>query len=777
MKAIKLRITGIVQGVGFRPFIKRAAIKADVKGYVKNLGGGEVEIHIEGSEESINQFMKLLIHEKPPPVRIDSITALDTEPTGFKEFRIARSDQKRLLLSEIPQDLGMCDKCLEEVLDPSSRWYGYAFNSCAWCGPRYSMIYSLPYDREKTSMNEFPLCDECRREYEDLWNERRYHAQGISCPRCGPRLKLLDNDLREIKVNDPIRAAAELIESGKIVAIKGVGGFHIACLASSDEVVLELRRRKRRPRKPFALMALNIEIAKKLVEVSSDAEKLLLSQVKPIVILPRRTGSPASRLIAPELRTLGVMLPYTPLHYLLLSRTNDRFLVMTSGNLYGDPMISDDSKLSELSKVADYILTHNRKIVRRIDDSVIRLTYGGAVILRSGRGISPRTIKLPFKLGYGVAAFGAELQTAGAIGVEDRIILAPFSGDTDNPLVLREHESSIKFLMKSYGLQESKPIIAVDMHPSYSSRKAAEKLAARKSLELRLIQHHFAHIASAMAEWGHDPEEAALGIAIDGVGYGVDGSIWGGEIIAWNGESFLRLGHLEYHVMPGGDLATRYPLRMLSSILSKFMSYEEVRGLFEERGFLSKMRHGARELEACLKVSKEGKPLTSSTGRFLDSVSALLGLCFERTYEGEPAIILEESSFNGIPLKVDIDLVKEDGGEKIILTSKLMELIVERLDGERCMNLAYSAQYLLGKALGEAAASIAKSLEVKSLYVSGGAAVNQIILQGIADGSGLELRVNRRIPANDGGIAVGQVYIAGLCDSSKASRRPRSWES
>ena len=767
MKAYKIYVVGMVQGVGFRPFIKRIAELTKVRGYVKNLGGGEVEIHVESKDEdSIDEFVKMLRERKPPPARIKNVEIIEVKPLNFKNFMILKSDRERLYASEIPQDLAVCPECIREVLDPQSRWYRYPFNSCAWCGPRYSMMYNPPYDRENTSMRDFPLCDECKKEYEDLWNERRYHAQGISCSRCGPRLILLDGKLKKIEVDDPLRAAADLIESGKIVAVKGIGGFHIACLASSDEVVLELRRRKRRPRKPFALMALDLEIAKKLVEIEDEAvKKLMTSYIKPIIILPRRNDSLVSKFVAPGLKTLGIMLPYTPLHYLLLMETRDKFLIMTSGNAFEDPMISDDSQIHRLVGIVDYVLTHNRKIVNRVDDSVIRPTYGGFMILRCGRGIAPKFLNLPFKLNDKVVAYGAELQTAGAIGFDDKVVLAPFSGDTDNPLVLRDHESSIRYLMKSYGLDEDDLRIVADLHPRYSSRRAAERLAEQNGFRLQLIQHHFSHMASVMAERGHDPEKPAVGVIMDGVGYGLDGAIWGGEIIAWDEGEFRRLGRLEYHVMPGGDLATRYPLRMLASIMLKILDEDEVIRFFRKMRFLEKMRYGSRELEACLRIVKERKgPKTSSTGRFLDSISALLGICFERTYEGEPAISLEENSVETDGIAAVDNFLVEDKKNIKILTSEILRILLDELDTSPRGKLAYTAQYLLGKAFGEAASNIAERFEVKEIYVSGGAAVNRIILRGLADGSGLRILVNREIPANDGGIAVGQVYAVGLME-------------
>jgi len=767
MRALRIYVTGMVQGVGFRPFVRRIAKIADVKGYVRNLGGGEVEIVIESEDDRVSEFLRLLRSKHPPPAKLEVVRIEELEPAGFQDFMILDSGSERVMASEIPQDIAACDHCLEEVVNPASRWYRYPFNSCAWCGPRYSMIYRPPYDRENTAMRDFPLCGECLSEYNDLWNERRYHAQGISCPRCGPKLFLLDRNLERVEVDDPLSEAARLIDEGMIVAVKGIGGYHIACLASDDDVVSELRKRKRRPRRPFAIMALNLEVASKLVEIPDDLIELLSGFIRPIIILPRREGCPVSDYVAPSLRSLGIMLAYTPLHYLLLMETRDKFLVMTSGNVHGDPMISDDSRLRELTSIVDYILTHNRRIVHRVDDSVVRPTHGGLVILRYGRGYAPRILKLRHNLRRPVIAFGGDLETNGAVGFDDKIILAPYSGDMDNPKVLEEHISNLEFLAECYGLKERKPIIAADLHPAYHSRKAAEKYASGNGLELRLVQHHLAHFASVMAEMGHDPEEPAVGIMIDGAGYGLDGAIWGGEILTWADGAFKRAGFLDYSLMPGGDLAAIRPVRMLASILSKFMDLDEVELFIRKRGLLRGLKHGAKELNAVLSQIRQRRgPMTSSTGRFLDSVSALLNLCFERTYEGEPAIMLEEASHGGEPIIESLDnFISDRGGALIIMTGEIMRALVENLDNNSRHDLAYTAQYVLGECLGLAAAEKARELGVKTICISGGAAVNRIILSAIERASGLRIRANEAIPPGDGGTAVGQVYAAGYLEA------------
>ncbi len=767
LKALRIILSGRVQGVGFRPFIHRIAVESGVSGYVRNMGGGEVEIWAEGGSEELERFLKLLRLESPPPARIDSVRMVEERPNGFEGFRIMSSGREVILDSTIPQDLAVCRWCLEEVAHGDERRRGYPFNSCAWCGPRYSMMYRQPYDRENTSMNRFPLCDECLREYRDIGDKRRYHAQGISCSRCGPRLRLLDSSLREIRVSDPIEYVAGLIDGGGIVAVKGIGGYHIACLATDDDVVLELRRRKRRPRKPLALMALDIDTVERIAEIPQGLRELLEGEVRPIVLLRRRIGSPVSQHIAPGLKTLGIMLPYTPLHYLRLSRVRDRFLVMTSGNLHGDPMVRSEHQLKTLSGIVDAFLTHDREIVNRVDDPVFRPTLGGVACLRCGRGVAPLTLKPPIRFREVYAAFGSELQTAPAIGFRDKVVLAPYQGDADNPRVLREHLEALDTLLRFYGLEAGR--VVADLHPLYATRQRAERLAKASGVPLILVQHHIAHMASAMLEHGHRPEEPAVGVIMDGVGYGLDGAVWGGEIITWDSEGFTRVGRLEYHVAPGGDLAARYPARMLASILTRFMDEDEITRLMLERGVVKGLPRGLRELESVLIQVRSGRPLTSSTGRLLDSVSALLGICLERTYEGEPAIMLEEHSMDGRALSRPPDLITRQDGETVILTSRIVEYLLDRLGRESIRDLGYSAQYFLGYALGEAAAEFMRSLGSRTLYVSGGAAVNQIILRGIMDGAGVEPRLNRLVPANDGGIAVGQVYAAALMEGQQPS--------
>ena len=769
IKALLIRIIGLVQGVGFRPFIYRIATANNLTGYVRNLGGAEVEIYIEGREENLKNFLRDLYDKKPPPSKIQEIFIEEVTPKGFKEFKILKSSKTKSRLSMIPPDFGICEYCLKEVLDPNSRWYRYPFNSCAWCGPRFTMIYNVPYDRENTAMRDFPLCTECRAEYEDPNNLRRFHAQGISCPKCGPRVFLLNKSKKIIcKDYDAITRTAELIDEGYIIAVKGIGGFHIACLATDDDIVLELRKRKNRPFKPFALMALNLEIASKLIEVDSLIRELLTSIEKPIVVAKKRENATVSEYVAPRLDSLGVMLPYTALHYLLLMNTKDKFLIMTSGNPKGRPICIDEQEaFVKLANIVDYFLIHNRKIVNRADDSVIRITQGRPIFLRRSRGYVPLWLITPFTLKKSVIAVGALLANTGAIGIEKYVIPTQYIGDVDNYENLKYLETALTYLIRNYKIDIRKSVMVADLHPLYSSRKLAEKWAEKYGIEVKYVQHHHAHIASVMLDYKIPINEEVIGIAIDGIGYGLDGRIWGGEVLLTKYDSFKRVGHLMYQPLPGGDLAVRYPIRSLIGLLSLKMSYEEVIKTCYKLGLVDKLKYKDRELEVIvLQLEKKSYPLASSTGRFLDAISALLGICYERTYEGEPAISLEAFSKNGKEIDLDYTkYIKYENDKYIVDTPELLIDLINMLDKYDKRDIAITAQITLGRLLGEIALRVKR--KHRYLIVSGGAAVNNYIIKGIQDVlyDKLKVLLPRQIPANDGGISTGQIAVTAVRDN------------
>lgn len=762
LEAVKIYISGIVQGVGFRPFIYRLAINQGLKGYVRNLGGSEVEVHVEGPKEKIEAFLNAIQKEKPPPARIEGIKIKESSFIGYKEFKIQKSGRKAQFYSMIPPDFGICEHCIAEILDPNSRYYRYPFNSCAWCGPRFSVIEKLPYDRENTSMRDFPLCEYCKAEYNDPRNIRRFHIQGISCPICGPKIWLETIDGEKLDTRDPLKEAAKLIDEGYILAIKGLGGFHIASLATDDNVVLELRRRKKRRNKPFALMALDIETVSRLVELSPEAINLLESPEKPIVLLDKKEDSPVSQFVAPGLDKLGVMLPYTGIHYILLMETRDRFLIMTSGNRKGKPMCTDiKCAKARLSDIVDFFVLHNRRIINRVDDSVLRFTDNQVTFLRRSRGYAPSWIYLPFRLRKPVIAFGAELQNAGAIGFDNKVVLTQYIGDTDEIENLDYLNKALKFFIDVYDIDLNNVILVSDKHPEYSSRILAERWRAEYGSELLIAQHHVAHIASVMAEKKLSNDSEVVGIAIDGLGYGDDGNIWGGEIFVMSYNSYERVGHLEYHEMAGGDLSVIYPLRILISILAKKMSFKSL------IHFINKHKIGDKRTrkypEIVLRQLEKAKK-TSSLGRVLDAISCLLGICCERTYEGEPAIKLESAARNGKLINELLEIpIKRINGREVIITSELIMRLIDNINKKK-RDLAYTAQIALGLALGKVARDHAERKGLRYIIVSGGAAVNNYIIKGIKkaiEGSGLKLLLPNKIPAGDGGLALGQVAIAG----------------
>jgi len=756
---------------GFRPFIYRIAKRSGIRGYVQNRGGAEIVIHIEGSRKEIEEFFRLFWREKPETFIIDRVIVQKVNPEGFRDFEIVKSSREFIRRSAIPPDFSVCEECLREVLDPNDvRRYRYVFNSCVICGPRFSMMYDTPWDRENTAMRAFPLCEQCLREYTDPNNVRRFHAQGISCKLCGPKIWLVDKHGNKIDVDDPVRETARLIDEGYIVAIKGIGGFHIACLASDDEVVLRLRNRKRRPEKPFAVMCLDIETASRLAYIDDDAIKVLKSPQRPILLVRKREESPLSRYVSPGLEHVGLFLPYTPLHYLLLSDVRDHFAIMTSGNIHGKPMcISNEEALSKLKDIVDYFLLHDREIVNRVDDSVVRLSNNRIIMLRRGRGYAPYWIRTRVNIGENniVLAFGALLQNTAAIMFEDKIVLTQYIGDCDDLETLEDLEKYLYRILRmlKIDLFSSNIAIACDLHPHYDTTRIAEDFSEKYNAPLIRVQHHWAHIASAMADLGFRDYDTVIGIAIDGVGYGDDGNIWGCEIMYVNYRDYRRAGHLRYVKMLGGDLATLYPARMVFSYLSEIYGLDEACRIFNKLKLFRYLKHGQEEVEILKTVYEREKMLTSSLGRFLDAIATLLGVCGIRTYEGEPAMKLEAVGLRSRvkdPLDIEFKIVEENGILIIDHLEAFRRTLEYYLDGVDITRIAFSVQYNLGRALGEAALRLRKR-GIDNVVLSGGAAVNELVTRGIEDSleEKLVLKTPSRVPVNDGGISAGQAVITG----------------
>ncbi|MCS7116240.1 MAG: carbamoyltransferase HypF [Nitrososphaerota archaeon] len=752
MTCLHIVVEGVVQGVGFRPFIYRIATSLKLKGYVKNLGNGTVEIFVDGDDKALSLFLDDLQHKKPPLAKIYrmQVEKVNT-PVRFEGFTILESSKNGSEGSSIiPADVSICDRCLDELYNPSNRRYRYFFITCTDCGPRFTIIKDMPYDRYNTTMHSFTMCDECRAEYTNPL-DRRFHAQTVACNKCGPRVYLVSRDGEYLECKDPIVEAARLIDEGYIVAIKGNGGFHLASATTNSEPIRRLRRSKHRAQKPFAIMARDLATVKGFAIVTKKEEELLTSPIRPIVLLKKSDNYYLSDEIAPGLHNIGTMLPYTGLHSLLLSSTKEPALVMTSANPSGEPIIIDNEEaIKRLSNDVDYFLMHDREIAQRCDDSVVKVIGGQQSLLRRSRGYVPEPIEMGFKPKYSVLGLGAELNVASCINVEHRAYLTQHIGDVEHYNTYLFLKNAVKHLSRLLKADISK--IACDLHPNYLTTKLAKEMVEEKGLQLVRVQHHHAHIASVMAEHGLDE---AIGISVDGAGYGPDGTVWGGEIIYCGHGGFRRIGHLQTHPMPGGDLATKYPVRMAAAILSHSNIHEEWL-----KSVAHRLPYGYREVEVILKMLKtHHNPLTSSCGRVLDSVSAILGICFERTYEGEPAMKLEAAAYGG----KDVLGLKPQIEGNVIKTSPLVEMVFEYLGKYRVKDLAYSAQEYIARGLAELAVDVADTMDVKCVALSGGVAYNEHItstIGRIVEDAKLNFYTNTLVPCGDGGISLGQVFIA-----------------
>ena len=750
----EIKVSGIVQGVGFRPFIYRIAVKNGLRGYVRNRGDAVVEIIAEGTKSSIIQFLEDLEAEKPPLTQIYNMTTdYTTEEDGFSEFNIMKSSgETELSGSVIPPDVSICDECLKELRDPTNKRFNYFFITCTDCGPRYTTINNLPYDRPNTTMQEFNMCSFCATEYEDPSN-RRFHAQTVACPECGPKAYLTSNKGEPIDCKDPIRETGKLLEEGYVVAIKGNGGFHVAASTIKTDPLSRLRRVKHRKNKPFAIMSPNLETVRSFAEMNPCEAELLTSYRKPIVLLKKGGDYRLSELVSPDLHTVGVMLPYTGLHVMLFDEVEEPAFVMTSANPPSEPIITGNTEaISKLGSTVDYFLFHNRDIAQRCDDSVVRFHGKNPCLIRRSRGYAPEPIQLKDAAERCVLAVGGELNVTSCILTGDKAFISQHIGDVENIETLRFMKNSIQHLKKLTNC--SIEAVACDLHPRFTTTKLAHNLGEVFGCPVVQVQHHHAHAAALMAEWTLDD---LVAVTCDGFGYGSDGTAWGGEVLYCNREEFKRVGHLEAQPMVGGDLATYHPLRMAAGILHKEVDVTE--WLTSMSG---KFPHGRNETELVLKQLKKGfVHETTSCGRVLDAVSALIGVCYERTYEGEPAMKLESVARRGKDaLKLSPRL---DG--KVLDTTTLVHEIFTNKDKVSVADLACSVQSYLARGLAELAVRDADRLQVKHVGFSGGVAYNGHItatMRKTVEKAGFKFLVHTKIPAGDGGISFGQAIAVGF---------------
>jgi len=752
----RITVKGIVQGVGFRPSVYRLATSMGLKGYVKNTGDGTVEIVVDSNAEEFVERLKL---EKPSMAVIGEIRVeeIEAKSLNFQSFEILESGGKRGELSLPPPDVAVCTHCLSEVFDPDDRRYLYPFTSCTECGQRYTVALKLPYDRENTTFKDFPLCEDCREEYGNV-DDRRYYAQSIACPQCGPSYKLVFREEEYYGIR-AIKRTAELIDNGEFVAIKGWGGFHIACI-TDDEVVERLRGLLRRPQQPFAIMARNLESVEKIAIVRDREREELLSYVRPIVVLKKRDEETFSS-VAPKLDTLGIMLPYSPLHHILFSYLHADYLVMTSANMPGEPMFIDDS----VKELVPTILSHNLSI-NRVDDSVVKVVDGKRMIIRRSRGMVP--FALPIDSNLRCIAVGAELYNSIGFLKDGKAILSQYIGDTSNFKTYKNFFIRTFHFLKDFLDISEVDAIVCDLHPFYNTSVFAEKYAEAHDIRILKLQHHVAHAMSVMGEIRADK---AIAITVDGVGYGFDSTVWGCEVLYVDVEekNIERLGRMEHLILPGGDLAVKYPFRALIYILSRFLTEREI------RDFISGLKNVNVDVEIILKQIERGinAPRASSAGRYMDVASSFLDVCQERTYEGEPAMKLESFAkdmgvrLNGeVVESIEARTFSIDGGArrgevKIIQVVEVFDQAYELLkNAVSRRGLGFAFIDYLARSISEIVREAWREYRAK-VVMSGGVAYNTHFSSLVRKYlNPTEVRVNELVPAGDNGISFGQLYSA-----------------
>ncbi len=753
-RGVAVTVRGVVQGVGFRPFVFNAARRLNLAGWVLN-EADTVRIEVAGPGNHVESFLTQIRETPPPQARIETIDVVEADPQANRlpgDFEIRASLGLAAPRPTIPADLATCSECLSEIRTPGERRYRYPFTNCTNCGPRWSIIERLPYDRPRTSMSAFEMCSDCRREYEDP-TDRRFHAQPIACPVCGPQLELLDILGRPIQEGDAgLQEAAAAVRDGLVVAVKGLGGFQLLVDATNDDAVRRLRDRKRRYDKPLAVMVHSLEHARHRCLVSPDEADVMSGHEAPILLLRLREDEEAVVDIAPSVAPanpyLGVMLPYTPLHHLLMDAI-DRPIVCTSGNLSEEPMATSNADaVKRLGPIADLFLVHDRPIVRPVDDSVARVGRQGSQVLRRARGHAPQPIPL-FRSGPCVLAVGGHLKNTIALAIDDQAVLSQHVGDLDNLASIDVHRQAIADLVKFFRCQPE--AVACDMHPDYASTRTAERLAAEWEVPLIPVQHHHAHVAAAMAE--HGLPGPVLGFSWDGTGYGTDGTVWGGEVLQCEGERFSRVGHLRTFALPGGDRAGREPRCSAAGLLFEILGAEAAE--------IAKTWFRPMELSNLITLLKRqvNAPRTSSMGRLFDAVACLCGLAPVISFEGEAAMELEfavdKTETQAYPLpeadSPDGPVADWEPLVRAVLEDRRSELGVERI----------SARF--HNAVVDWTARVSERMDCPTVVLSGGCFQNAVLSTRIAERlskPGLDVYTQMKVPPGDGAVALGQLLIA-----------------
>lgn len=793
MKTEKVLVEGIVQGVGFRPFVYRIATELELAGYVRNLGN-VVEIIIQGSDEKIADFIFKLQNELPPIAKINNLETEElADEEEYADFTIKESSDSFSGTSVIPPDLAICDKCLEEINDPNNRRYNYPFNACTDCGPRFTVIENVPYDRDKTTMDDFPLCDECEVEYKNPL-DRRYHAEASCCEVCGPSLELYKNDNQtpvKVDCEDQLEETARLLDEGKIFAIKGIGGTHLVANVMLENTVSLLRERLGRENQAFAVMSPDIETVKGYAIVSDAEEETLLSKERPIVILKKNENYDFAQSVSPGLHNIGVMLPYAPLHHLLFNHTETPAYIMTSANVPGEPMmITNEEILKNLDTIADYYLIHNRRILNRCDDSVARFRNNELAFIRRSRGYTPEPYDLKGKYtnlnpefdNLNILALGPELDVTFTILKNSKAYVSQHIGNTNKYRTYEFLQEAIKHMMR-ITKTDSFDAIACDLHLQFFTTRLAKEYAEKYDCPLIPVQHHHAHGISLLNDhYTNDQNNEMIIIAADGVGYGGDGNSWGGEILYTNIKEYERTASLMPQKMPGGDLCTKYPMRMMAAILSNPNSDYESEKYTEDyvkellnNDYIDSFQHGAieikslfRQLETNLNVG-----INTSTGRVLDSVSTALHICDKRSYEGEASMKLEsyayeykeEDTLEDFPIIIK-EYEDENGKRMVLDTTAIMRYVVDKIEeGENLNKIAVAGQKAVSIGLAKLAIESAKEKGIKTIGATGGVFYNEAITSHIKDAiekEGFEFIQHINSCPGDGSVSLGQAIVAGV---------------
>ncbi len=746
---LKIDITGLVQGVGFRPFVFKLAEDLGLRGYVLNNATG-VLIEVEGEEGKLNEFLVRVDRDKPDISRIFSLQHAFFEESGFSGFEIRESMDRGGKGVFILPDISACEECLNDVTEPRDRRFLYPLTNCTNCGPRFTIMERLPYDRRNTSMRNFSMCPECKREYH-MDSDRRFHAQPVACGACGPWISLYDREGQVLcEKESALEKTVNLIRKGYIIAAKGLGGYHLICDATSEDTVRRLRERKHREEKPLAVMFPGLDAIRREMNITPLEERAITSIEKPVVIVEKKASTSLAASVSPGYRSAGVFLPYTPMHYLILRKFR-KPVVATSANISDEPIVADEADaFARLSGTADYFLTHNRRILRRCDDSVVRIAAGRQMPVRRSRGFAPLPVTLPFKLKKPVLALGAYMNSTIALGIDDRVFISQHIGDLDTPLAMEFYEQAVEDFL---GLFRIKPEVVVsDMHPGYYSTKYGER---RFRPMLLKVQHHYAHILSCMAENGVTDNTGVIGFAFDGTGYAPDGTIWGGEVLTASYSGFKRVFHLSPYRLPGGDRAVKEPCRSAISLLYETLGEEAGKAdvlplTLEEKLFFINM------------IKKDiNSPVTTSMGRLFDAIASITGLRHRVSYHAQAAAELEQLALGSdenasYPFSIE---------KNAIVHTPIVRMILEDLKaGAPKEDIARKFHNTIVEIIVSTAESVRKETGISHAALSGGVFQNTILLESSFNAlkeRGFIPLTHQLVPPNDGGIALGQAVFAG----------------